>query len=99
MTAAVASPARGPATFVARALRHASVLIGAALSGLLLLAAVVSLFWAPYPPAEIDIPNKLAPPSAAPSTKLGWRRARDQKPFMRGAAAGRPARTARRPRS
>mgnify|MGYP002133996891 CR=1 FL=1 len=33
--------------------------------GLLALAALVSLFWAPYPPAEIDIPNKLQAPSAA----------------------------------
>ena len=49
----------------ARALRHPSFLIGAALSALLMLAALVSLVWAPYPPAEIDIPNKLAPPGAA----------------------------------
>jgi peptide/nickel transport system permease protein len=49
----------------ARALRHPSFLIGAALSALLVLAALVSLFWAPYPPAEIDIPNKLSAPGAA----------------------------------
>jgi len=49
----------------ARALRHPSFLVGAVLSALLVLAALVSLFWAPYPPAEIDIPNKLAAPSAA----------------------------------
>ena len=48
-----------------RAARHPSFLIGAALSALLVLAALLSLFWAPYPPAEIDIPNKLAAPSAA----------------------------------
>ena len=65
MTAAVASPARSTPGFAARALRNPSFLVGAALSGLLLLAAVVSLFWAPYPPAEIDIPNKLQPPTAA----------------------------------
>ena len=51
--------------FFGRALRHPSFLIGAALSALLVLAALVSLVWAPYPPAEIDIPNKLAPPGAA----------------------------------
>jgi peptide/nickel transport system permease protein len=32
---------------------------------LLLLAAIVSLAWAPYPPAEIDIPIKLQAPSTA----------------------------------
>ncbi len=37
--------------------------IGAA-AALLLLAALISLVWAPYPPAEIDIPNKLQPPTA-----------------------------------
>jgi peptide/nickel transport system permease protein len=51
--------------FSARARRHPSFLIGALLSGLLALAALVSLFWSPYPPAEIDIPSKLQPPSAA----------------------------------
>lgn len=65
MTAAVASPARGTPGFMARALRNPSFLVGAALSALLLLAALVSLVWAPYPPAEIDIPNKLQPPTAA----------------------------------
>jgi peptide/nickel transport system permease protein len=48
-----------------RALRHPSFVAGALLSGLLVLAAVLSLFWSPYPPAEIDIPNKLQGPSAA----------------------------------
>jgi peptide/nickel transport system permease protein len=50
--------------FTRRAWRHPSFLIGALLSGLLVVAALLSLFWSPYPPAEIDIPNKLAPPSA-----------------------------------
>jgi peptide/nickel transport system permease protein len=31
----------------------------------LLITAFVSLFWSPWPPAEIDIPNKLAKASAA----------------------------------
>ena len=48
-----------------RAFRHPSFAVGAALVGLLLLAATGSLLWQPYPPAEIDIPNKLAPPSLA----------------------------------
>jgi peptide/nickel transport system permease protein len=63
-----ALPARPPHRSMglrARALRHPSFLVGAVLSALLVLAALVSLFWAPYPPAEIDIPNKLAAPSAA----------------------------------
>ncbi len=63
-TAAITTP-RGLPGFGARALRNPSFLVGALLSALLLLAAVVSLFWAPYPPAEIDIPHKLQPPTAA----------------------------------
>lgn len=48
-----------------KAAHHPSFVVGALLSALLVLAAAVSLFWAPYPPAEIDIPNKLAAPGAA----------------------------------
>ncbi len=48
--------------FATRALRHPSFVAGALLVGLMLLAAVGSLAWSPYPPGEIDIPNKLAPP-------------------------------------
>ncbi len=51
--------------FAQRALRHPSFLLGAALTLLLALTALVSLLWSPYPPAEIDIPHKLQPPSAA----------------------------------
>ena len=53
------------AGFWRRAARHPSFLAGAVLSTLLGLAALLSLVWTPYPPAEIDIPNKLAAPSAA----------------------------------
>jgi peptide/nickel transport system permease protein len=60
MTAARPVPGFGQ-----RALRHPSFLIGALLSAAVVLAALLSLFWSPYPPAEIDIPNKLAAPSAA----------------------------------
>lgn len=49
----------------ARALRHPSFAIGAVLVGLLAAAALLSLFWSPYPPGDIDVPNKFAPPSAA----------------------------------
>jgi peptide/nickel transport system permease protein len=55
-------PASG---FWARAARHKSFVVGALLSGALAFGAALSLFWAPYPPAEIDIPNKLRAPSAA----------------------------------
>ncbi len=55
-------PAAG---FWRRAARHPSFLAGATLSGLLALAALLSLFWSPYPPADIDIPNKLQDPGAA----------------------------------
>lgn len=48
-----------------KAFRHRSFAIGAVLVLLLLLAASLSLLWQPYPPADIDIPNKLAPPSFA----------------------------------
>lgn len=48
-----------------RSLRHPSFVAGALLVILLLLAAGLSLFWQPWPPADIDIPNKLASPSLA----------------------------------
>ena len=51
--------------FARRALAHPSFLLGAALTLVLVLAALVSLLWSPYPPAEIDIPGKLRPPSSA----------------------------------
>ncbi|HLS56833.1 MAG TPA: ABC transporter permease [Zeimonas sp.] len=51
--------------FWRRALGHPSFVVGGALTVLLAMAAIVSLFWQPWPPAEIDIPNKLQPPSAA----------------------------------
>ena len=48
-----------------RALRHKSFVIGATLTVLLALAALLSLLWTPYPVAEIDIPSKLQVPSPA----------------------------------
>jgi peptide/nickel transport system permease protein len=50
--------------FLARALRHGSFVAGAALTLLLLGLAALSLLWSPHPPADIDIANRLAPPSA-----------------------------------
>jgi peptide/nickel transport system permease protein len=49
----------------AHAWRHPSFAIGALLVALLAAAALLSLVWQPYPPADIDIANKLASPSAA----------------------------------
>ena len=51
--------------FWTRARRHGSFAIGGVLTAVLLALAALSLLWAPYPPADIDIPNKLATPSAA----------------------------------
>ncbi|MFM8768232.1 MAG: ABC transporter permease [Rubrivivax sp.] len=48
-----------------RALAHRSFVAGAALTALLAAMALLSLLWTPYPVAEIDIPSKLQPPSAA----------------------------------
>jgi peptide/nickel transport system permease protein len=45
--------------------RHPSFVLGALLTALLLGAALLSLFWTPWPPAQINIPHKLQPPSAA----------------------------------
>jgi len=42
-----------------------SLWLGAALTAGLLIMAAISLIWTPYPPAAIDIPHKLAPPSLA----------------------------------
>ena len=48
-----------------RALRHKSFVAGGVLTLLLAGMALLSLVWTPYPVAEIDIPRKLQPPSAA----------------------------------
>jgi peptide/nickel transport system permease protein len=56
---------RGWAAFRQRALRHPSFVIGALLTALLIAAAGLSLVWAPWPPTEIDIPHKFAPPGWA----------------------------------
>jgi peptide/nickel transport system permease protein len=47
-----------------RAWKHHSFVVGAAIVLLLVISATVSLFWSPYPVGDIDIPNKLAGPSA-----------------------------------
>ncbi len=49
----------------ARARRHPSFVLGALLTALLVAAAVLSLFWTPWPPSALNIPHKLQAPSAA----------------------------------
>lgn len=51
--------------FWRRALHHRSFTIGGVLTLLLLLAAAVSLVWTPWSPYEMDMANKLKPPSGA----------------------------------
>lgn len=60
-----AAPRARPQGFWARALRHKSFVVGALLTLLMTAAALLSLVWTPHPVAEIDIPNRFAPPSAA----------------------------------
>ena len=40
-------------------------MLGSVLTALFVASALLSLVWTPWPATEIDIPNKLAPPSAA----------------------------------
>ena len=49
----------------ARALRHPSFVAGLVLVLLLIAMAALSLVWTPWPAGEMDIPHKLALPSAA----------------------------------
>ena len=49
---------------VQQAFKHRSFAAGAAIVLVLVLSAALSLFWTPYPVADIDIPNKLAAASA-----------------------------------
>ena len=52
-------------SFVLRARRHASFVVGGALVALLLLTAALSFVWTPHSATELDIPNKLQGPSAS----------------------------------
>ncbi|MCU0966608.1 MAG: ABC transporter permease [Burkholderiaceae bacterium] len=51
--------------FWSRARRNPSFVLGSVLTALFVASALLSLVWTPWPATEIDIPNKLAPPSAA----------------------------------
>ena len=55
----------GLAAFARHALGHRSFVVGALLVALLFAAAALSLVWTPHSPLELDVPHKLAPPSAA----------------------------------
>ena len=50
--------------FWQRALRHKSFVAGGVLVMLLVALALQSFVWTPFPATEIDVPNKLQPPSA-----------------------------------
>jgi len=50
--------------FWERALRHKSFVTGGVLVALLVALALLSFVWTPHPATEIDVPNKLQPPSA-----------------------------------
>jgi peptide/nickel transport system permease protein len=52
-------------SFWQRALRHKSFMAGGALVALLILTALVSFVWTPYPAGEIDVPSKLLSASSA----------------------------------
>jgi peptide/nickel transport system permease protein len=52
-------------SFIHRSLRHRSFFIGGVLVALLIATAALSFFWTPYPPGDLDIPNKLQTPSTA----------------------------------
>ncbi|MHA7599626.1 ABC transporter permease [Alicycliphilus sp. T452] len=60
---ALPSPAPAPG-FWRRALRHRSLMIGAALTALLLAAAALSLAWTPWPPYDMAMDAVLQPPGA-----------------------------------
>jgi peptide/nickel transport system permease protein len=52
-------------SFWKRALRHKSFAVGGVLVALLILTALFSFVWTPYPAGEIDVPSKLLPASSA----------------------------------
>ena len=51
-------------TFLQRAMRHKSFMVGGLLVLLLIATALLSFVWTPWPAGEIDVPSKLQPPSA-----------------------------------
>jgi peptide/nickel transport system permease protein len=53
-----------PNSFWYRALRHRSFMIGAGFSGIMVGAAILSLFWTPHSATRLSIRQRLQPPSA-----------------------------------
>jgi peptide/nickel transport system permease protein len=51
-------------SFVQRAKRHPSFMLGLVLTALLLFAAALSFVWTPWPALEVQMDNKLLPPDA-----------------------------------
>jgi peptide/nickel transport system permease protein len=51
-------------SFWQRALRHRSFVAGGVLVAALIVLALLSFVWTPHSATEIDVPNKLLPPSA-----------------------------------
>jgi peptide/nickel transport system permease protein len=47
-----------------RIFRHVGLILGVALTALVILVALISLVWTPHSPTAIDVAHKLAPPSA-----------------------------------
>lgn len=60
----MSAPAAAGTGFGRRALRSPAFVTGAALTALVVAAAVLSWFWTPWPPYEIDVMRKLAMPSS-----------------------------------
>ena len=52
-------------------MRRAAFVAGAVLTALLLLSALLSLAWTPWPPEQIDMARRLAPPSLAHACRCG----------------------------
>ncbi len=65
MNAVAVSAIRVPASFLQRAFKHRSFVLGAVLTFLLVFAATLSLIWTPWSPYEIDMAQKLQRPSLA----------------------------------
>ena len=67
LSRAAAPALRGgaPATGWRRALGHKSFAVGGTLVALLLATALLSFFWTPHSPTEIDVPHRLEAPGAS----------------------------------
>ncbi len=65
MSTIAVSAIRVPASFLQRAFKHRSFVLGAVLTFLLVFAATLSLVWTPWSPYEIDMAQKLQAPSTS----------------------------------